>query len=150
VYALLTRLTTDGAELQLRTGPTSVSLGTLAAVWRGVFGTYWVAPEGYRGALERGQRGPAVDWLWTQLSLVQGQSAPEPGTPFNADLLARVQAFQLASGLKPDGVAGSSTMMLLNRVAKVDEPLLKATPALTPAATRPHAEPLERHDVLHP
>jgi len=137
VYALLTRLTTNGAELQLRTGPTSVSLGTLAAVWRGVFGTYWVAPEGYRGALERGQRGPAVDWLWTQLSLVQGQSAPEPGTPFNADLLARVQAFQLASGLKPDGVAGSTTMMLLNRVAKVDEPPLKTAPALTPAAVPP-------------
>lgn len=137
VYALLTRLTTDGAELQLRTGPASVSLGTLAAVWRGVFGTYWVAPEGYRGALERGQRGPAVDWLWAQLSLVQPPPAPEPGTPFNADLLARVQAFQLASGLKPDGVAGSTTMMMLNRVAGVVEPPLTAAPTLTPAANRP-------------
>lgn len=137
VYALLTRLTTEGAELQLRTGPTSVSLGTLAAVWRGVFGTYWVVPDGYRGALERGQRGLAVDWLWTQLSIVQSHTAPEPGTPFNADLLSRVQAFQLASGLKPDGVAGSTTMMLLNRVAGVDEPRLKAAPALTPAAPGP-------------
>jgi len=84
VYALLTRLTTDGAELQLRTGPVSVSLGTLAAVWRGVFGTYWVTPDGYRGALERGQRGPAVDWLWTQLSVVQSSSPPSrarPSTP---------------------------------------------------------------------
>jgi len=43
----------------------------------------------------------------------------------------------LASGLKPDGVAGSTTMMLLNRVAGVDEPPLKAAPSPAAPATLP-------------
>ena len=128
VHAVLTRLDNEHAVLVLRDGPTRVSLGTLAALWRGSFGTYWLAPAGYQGALERGQRGQAVDWLWKQLGTAQNTAPAEPGTPFNAELLARVQAFQLASGLQPDGVAGSSTMMLLNRVAQVEEPSLSTPP----------------------
>ena len=138
VHAVLTALDNEHATLLLRDGLSRVSLGTLAAVWRGSFGTYWLAPSGYQGAMERGQRGPSVDWLWTQVSRAQEAAPPEAGTPFNADLLARVQAFQLASGLQPDGVAGSSTMMMLNRVAEVQEPRLSAPLAL------------EDHDVLHP
>jgi len=35
-----------------------------------------------------------------------------------------VAAFQLSAGLKPDGLAGPTTYMLLNRALAVDEPRL--------------------------
>ena len=79
---MLTALDNEHATLLLRDGLSRVSLGTLAAVWRGSFGTYWLAPTGYQGAMERGQRGPSVDWLWTQVSRAQDATPPEAGTPF--------------------------------------------------------------------
>lgn len=132
VHAVLLALGPERAELALSTGRRSVSLGTLAAVWRGEFGTYWRAPTGYRGRLERGQRGPAVDWLAQQLARAVNEPAPTEGQTFDAALQARVQAFQLAQGLKPDGVAGAGTIMMLNRVAESDEPRLVALRARTP------------------
>ncbi|NBD20172.1 AAA family ATPase [Aquabacterium fontiphilum] len=132
VHAVLLGLGPDRAELLLADGPRSVTLGTLAAVWRGEFGTFWRAPEGYRGRLERGQRGPAVDWLAAQLARHAQEPAPAPGQTFDAALQARVQAFQLSQGLQPDGVAGAGTMMMLNRVADTDEPRLTKLPANRP------------------
>jgi general secretion pathway protein A len=132
VQAVLLGLGPDRAELLLADGPRSVTLGTLAAVWRGDFGTFWRAPEGYRGRLERGQRGPAVDWLAAQLARHAQEPAPASGQTFDAALQARVQAFQLSQGLQPDGVAGAGTMMMLNRVAGTDEPRLTKLPANRP------------------
>jgi general secretion pathway protein A len=37
---------------------------------------------------------------------------------------ARVLAFQLARGLRPDGLAGPTTLMQLNRAVGIDEPRL--------------------------
>ena len=39
-------------------------------------------------------------------------------------LKARVSNFQRAHGLQPDGVAGPTTFMQLNRLSGVDEPRL--------------------------
>ncbi len=42
---------------------------------------------------------------------------------------AQVSAFQLSQGLKPDGIAGPTTFMQLNRALGVDEPHLRAAAA---------------------
>ena len=42
----------------------------------------------------------------------------------DAALRAKVSAFQIAQGLKPDGLVGPVTLMQLNRAAGVDEPKL--------------------------
>ena len=48
LYALMTGLGPHGAVLQTSTARRSVSLLTLAQMWRGEFATLWRAPEGYR------------------------------------------------------------------------------------------------------
>ena len=63
-----------------------------------------------------------------------GKTSGLPGGPpapasdavpvYDAALRQRVAAYQLAAGLKPDGLAGPTTYMLLNRALAVDEPRL--------------------------
>ena len=45
--------------------------------------------------------------------------------PGRVRLQARIQRFQLAQGVTPDGRAGPLTLMLLNRVNGVSEPRLR-------------------------
>ncbi len=123
-YALLTALGADSATLQVGEQAMGASLGALAAVWDGEFSTLWRAPAAYRNPLAEGSSGPAVDALATQLAAWFGEPAPAAGRAFDAALRARVSAFQRAQGLKPDGIAGPTTFMQLNRVAGIDEPRL--------------------------
>ena len=119
VHALLTALGERSATLELGGASRTVSLLSLASVWRGEFATLWRAPAGYTDGVV--ESGPAADWLVGQLDALGG-GAPETAA---ADLPARVSAFQLAQGLKPDGRAGPITIMLLNRARGIDEPRLQ-------------------------
>jgi general secretion pathway protein A len=51
--------------------------------------------------------------------------APSAPTRFDAALRSRLNAFQVAQGLKPDGLAGPLTLMQINRATGVDEPHLQ-------------------------
>jgi hypothetical protein len=66
---------------------------------------------------ERSHRDPAQAWLRGELDRAAPRAA---GTP----LRTQVQAFQVAQGLVPDGVAGPLTLIRLNRAAGIDEPRL--------------------------
>jgi general secretion pathway protein A len=123
-YAVLTALGSDNATVQVGTHQMSLSLSTLAAMWGGEFATLWRAPAAYRAPLSEGVTGPLVDALSAQLAAWSGVPAPVGGRVFDAALKAHVSAFQRAQGLKPDGIAGPTTFMQLNRVSGVDEPRL--------------------------
>jgi general secretion pathway protein A len=123
-YALLTALAADSATVQVGTQPMRMSLGMLAAMWGGEFATLWRAPLAYRAPLGDGDTGPVVDALATRLSAWSGEPLPASGRAIDAALKARVATFQRAQGLKPDGIAGPTTFMQLNRVSGVDEPRL--------------------------
>jgi general secretion pathway protein A len=128
-HAVLTRLVGDEAWLKLGSNQVRVPLAVLSGLWRGDFATIWLAPEGYRAKVQLGQTGQVVDWLAEQLGRIDKQSAGSPAR-FDRALQARLQAFQLTQGLKPDGVAGATTFMLINQVTGVPEPRLKpAAPA---------------------
>lgn len=129
-HAVLTRVVGDEAWLQLGSNQVRVPLSVLSGLWRGDFATLWLAPEGYRAKVQLGQTGPVVDWLAQQLGRIDKQPAGSPAR-FDRAMQARLQAFQLTQGLKPDGVAGATTFMLINQVTGVPEPRLK--PAPTPA-----------------
>jgi general secretion pathway protein A len=43
----------------------------------------------------------------------------------------QVSSFQLSQGLRPDGLAGPTTFMQLNRATGVDEPRLRGDTATT-------------------
>lgn len=134
-HAVLVRLQGQEAWLQVGEDRVRLPLSALSSLWRGDFATLWRAPQGYRAKLQVGQSGPVVDWLAARLSQIDQLPAPAPGSRFDASLQARLQAFQLSQGLKPDGVAGASTFMQLNRVTGADEPrLLGPEPKLRPPA----------------
>ncbi|MEO8808158.1 MAG: peptidoglycan-binding domain-containing protein, partial [Burkholderiaceae bacterium] len=124
VYAVLVGLTAQAATLRMGGVSRTVSLVSLAQLWRGDFATFWRAPEGYRNVIAEGSAGPLVDRLAAQLAKLQGEPAPAADQPFDAALRSKVFAFQLAQGLKPDGIAGPTTFMQLNRASGVDEPRL--------------------------
>ena len=117
-YALLTGLSMRQATLRTESGLQSLPLASLAELWRGEFATLWRAPPGYAD-------GAPVDWLSTQLAAAQGQPAPSAPSRFDAALRSRLNAFQVAQGLKPDGLAGPLTLMQINRASGVDEPQLQ-------------------------
>jgi general secretion pathway protein A len=125
VYALLTGLTAQSATLRMGGVQQTVSLGTLTKVWRGDFATLWRAPAGYLQSIVDGNTGPLVDGLAAHLASAQGEPAPLDKQTFDAALKAKVAAFQQAHGLRPDGIAGPTTFMQLNRTTGVDEPRLQ-------------------------
>jgi general secretion pathway protein A len=126
VYALLTGLTNQSATLRIGDGTQTVSLGTLAKLWRGDFATFWRTPPGYQNRLVDADAGPLADWLSAQLATLDGDARSVEKPVSEAALKTRVHAFQLAHGLKPDGLAGPTTFMQLNRATGVDEPRLQS------------------------
>ena len=133
VFVVLSGLGRDSATLLVGATPLEVPLPLLTTAWRGDFTTLWRVPPGYTGSLSEGAHGPLVDQLATRLAAQQGASAPAPSQPYDSTLKARVYAFQLAQGLTPDGVAGPTTLMQLNRTSGVDEPWLAG---VTPVAAQ--------------
>ena len=119
-YALLTGLTNNSATLQLGNAPQTISLVSLATLWRGEFATFWRAPPGYTGRLVDAGSGTIATWVRTRLATLQGQ----PLAASEAAWKAQVSSFQLSQGLKPDGLAGPTTFMQLNRATGIDEPQL--------------------------
>jgi general secretion pathway protein A len=124
IYALLTGLTNRDATLRMGTTALTVSLVSLAGIWRGEFATYWRAPPGYGQRTADVWPRPLTQWLSTQLGALES-AAPAAARPASGVALkSRVVAFQLAQGLKPDGLVGPTTLMLLNRATGVEEPRL--------------------------
>ncbi|MGE5866796.1 MAG: AAA family ATPase [Rhizobacter sp.] len=130
-YALLTGLGERHAVLRMGDVSQRISLTSLSKIWRGEFSTLWRLPPGHDNRLDRGDRGPMVDWLAKGLASAAGEPKPTLPATFDKRMQARVAAFQLAQGLKPDGIVGATTLMQLNRAVGVDEPRL-AVDAATP------------------
>jgi general secretion pathway protein A len=126
VVALLTGLGAGTATLEASGVRQVVSLETLASMWRGDFATLWRLPAGYTGPIADGARGPVVDRLAALLAGVRHEPAPAAGQALDAALRGRLFAFQLTQGLQPDGIAGPTTFMQLNRAGGVAEPRLAA------------------------
>jgi general secretion pathway protein A len=125
VYALLMGLSGQGATLRMGGVTQTVSLGTLNKIWRGDFATFWRAPPGYQQSIVDGNAGPMVEGLATRLAVALGEPVTADKQNYDAALKAKVAAFQQAHGLKPDGIAGPTTFMQLNRATGVDEPHLQ-------------------------
>lgn len=123
VYALLTGLTSQTATIVLGGVPQTVTIASLARLWRGDFATFWRAPANFDFPQE-GSRGPQVDALAAGLARVRGEAAPPPGRALDEALRSRISSFQLTQGLRADGLAGPTTYMQLNRATGVDEPRL--------------------------
>jgi general secretion pathway protein A len=120
VHAVLTGLAGGNATLSIGGAKSTISLATLGKLWRGDFATFWRVPASYDNRIIDAAS-PAAGWLVSQLAKVDGEPVE---SPTDGALKARVAAFQLAQGLKADGLAGPTTLMQLNRATRVDEPRL--------------------------
>jgi len=125
VYAVLIGLTDKAATLRLGASVRTISLVSLATLWRGEFATLWRAPPGYAGKVVDANSGAIAGWVGKQLATLQGQ----PAATSDAAWRAQVSSFQISQGLKPDGLAGPTTFMQLNRASGVEEPRLRADAA---------------------
>ena len=137
VYVVLAGLGHDEATLVVGKVPLQVPLTLLTTAWRGDFTTLWRVPAGYSVPLALGSQGALVDAVGAQLAEQQGASAPAPDHVFDTALRSRVAAFQQAQGLTPDGVAGPTTLMQMNRASGVAEPWLAGTAPAAAAASAP-------------
>ena len=104
-----------------------VSLQELAISWNGQYTLFWRAPPAYNGPLVQGDQGAQVDWLVTQMALIESLApVTTRGHNFNKQLEDRIKRFQLHSGLTPNGTVGVRTWIHMNGVKGVDIPLLSA------------------------
>ena len=129
VHALLVALDHEAAELAVGDRRWRVPLDQLATLWRGEFATFWRVPAGYERPPREGDQGPAVQALAAALAAQRREAGPAPGARLDAALRDRLAGFQLAQGLQPDGLAGPTTFMLLNRATGVAEPRLSGATA---------------------
>jgi general secretion pathway protein A len=123
-HALLVGIDRQNARLVAGPQRWTLPLTQLAGLWRGDFATFWRAPDGYSRPLGEVASGPAVDALATVLAQVRNEAPPAPGAKLDSALRARLASFQLGAGLVPDGVAGPTTFMALNRALHIPEPQL--------------------------
>jgi general secretion pathway protein A len=115
---LLTGLSDDTATLLVGGREQRVTLASLAGLWRGGFSTFWRAPPGWDATSRVAPGSALAGWLAERL----------PAGPADASLDERLHAFQVAHGLKPDGLAGPLTLMQVNRASGVAEPRLNSEP----------------------
>jgi general secretion pathway protein A len=75
-----------------------VSSNDLLTAWSGFFTLLWRAPPAYQQPVELGDSGAAVDWLMTQLAIVEGVEPPSitETRVYDQDLEARVKRFQIS------------------------------------------------------
>ena len=101
----------------------AVGVSELATLWRGEFVTLRRAPQELADDGDFATNAAAGAWLDTQLAKALGATAIGGDGPDSRR--ARIRQFQQTQGITPDGLAGSMTLMLLNRAAGVNEPRLR-------------------------
>lgn len=125
VFTLLVGMDTTSALLRHAAQTRHIPLDALSRLWTGNFGTFWRPPPGDVDALLQGRAGPALDWLGQQLAKLDGIPPPTSPLPdLTPALRARLQVFQRAHGLRPDGLPGPLTLMQLRRATVNDAPRL--------------------------
>ena len=125
-WALLRTLTGNEATLEMAGPPVTAPLVELTPRWTGEYLLLW-RPQISPALIGPGASGEAVRWLRTRLALAAGQPAPEPlSDAFDAALVEQLRAFQMERGLRPDGLAGQRTLVLLNNLTlEPDTPTLQ-------------------------
>lgn len=108
-----TTLYVDGARIDL-------PLNWLTPYWFGDFILLWRPPVNGTLLITPEASGEIIRWLRKMLSEVPGYSAVDNGSAvYDAALREAVLHFQLNNGLKPDGLVGFNTMILLNNLTSI-------------------------------
>ncbi|WP_375056537.1 AAA family ATPase [Zobellella sp. DQSA1] len=109
VYATLTRIDNEQADVMLGGQVKKITLAELAASWPGSYVLLWQPPPRYQAPLYPGSRGEAVAWLELHLASWQGRAPRRQHQRYDEILAGDIRAFQRSKGLTADGVFGPQT-----------------------------------------
>ncbi|GLI36330.1 ExeA family protein [Desulforhabdus amnigena] len=125
-YATLSSLNGREATLSSSGETLSVGIAEIAQWWRGDYTLLWKPPPGYERVLQGGYQGPVVGWVRSRLANLQGKPIQPLGKidVFDKTLTEQVKKFQIAHGLKPDGLVGPQTLIRINTALGQGIPLL--------------------------
>jgi general secretion pathway protein A len=114
----LVGLNERSARLELGGQEYTVPLDEIDRLWDGTFILVWKAPPIGSRFISPGMRGKDVEWIRSRLDELQGK-VPEaaPSDLYDAELQARILAFQRSRSLVPDGVIGEETLVHLTLAA---------------------------------
>ncbi len=102
-----------------------VNINRIASWWLGEFTLFWKAPSSYKGKPDQGSRGPLVAWIDQQLSIVQRRGVkPDEKPTYNEPMKKEIRAFQITTGLVPDGIIGPKTIICLANATNSGGPTL--------------------------
>jgi general secretion pathway protein A len=125
-YAVLTAIDERSVTLVANGKRQAIDLAEFVPRFDGAFITFWKVPRGFRDQVAVGDHGADVDWIAERLAKLNKLAPPQLDQPLDARTRELLRAFQQQQNLKPDGVAGPRTYMLLNQLSGVDEPRLLA------------------------
>lgn len=131
-YITVTALKEESAVIKVGTKTQEVSLKDIESHWLGDYTIVWQIPPDYKGEVLPGYKGPSVQWINKQMSTIRGHIIqPQDNSVYSDELVKEVKKFQLAEGLKPDGIIGPRTIILFNNMLEKGTPLLNKNVQLT-------------------
>ncbi|OPY81655.1 MAG: putative general secretion pathway protein A [Syntrophorhabdus sp. PtaU1.Bin153] len=138
-YLTVTALRGDSVTYAINNEIRSGDINEILQRWSGDYELLWRLPRDYINVLMPYGRGLFVDWLDSRLASIEGRGEVRsvPRRVYDDEMVKRVRAFQLATGLKPDGIVGPATIVQLILKAGSEGP--------EPAQTKERTE-----SVLHP
>jgi len=124
-FAALTAINGEDADLTVGSVRRSMPLKDIESRWAGDYTLLWRPPSDYRQNIKTGYNGPVVKWLDTQLAIIHDRVLSGAGSSIYTDeLAAEIIKFQVAEGLKPDGIVGARTIIHINTLNDQEVPLL--------------------------
>jgi len=124
-FAALKGIKGQSAVLVLGNETRTAEVPEIEKRWSGDYLLLWRPPKHYSGAIYPGNQGPIVQWMASQLSVINGMMDDlHPADMYYDELVNRVKKFQISEGLDPDGVVGPQTFICIMNKTGGSEPFL--------------------------
>jgi general secretion pathway protein A len=120
-YAAAMQIEDQEVVLDFGDNRLSLSKTDLDPFWFGDFTLVWKPPPIKSAILKKGDMGPDVHWLKTQLNRIEGLSDVSNGTEkavFDDILEMRVMKFQRSHAVEADGIVGEQTLIQLTKAER--------------------------------
>lgn len=123
-HVVMTEL--DQAKARFIAGETQyeLALAALTSRWFGEYLLLWQRPPIQRKLLKPGETRDSVDWLAKTLQELGLYDATGREVRLDGSLLGAFKRFQFSSGLTPDGILGTRTLIHLNTARNLAGPRL--------------------------
>ena len=111
VYVALHGISDGSGRLATHSSISAYPLEALGVLWNGEATIVWRPPSGFVDPLRLGDTSTIVAWMAEGFAQLDGQASPLAESVYNRPLQQRIEIFQDAVGLSPDGVIGMRTLL---------------------------------------